>query len=212
MNLIKSISCLVVASISVANFLPLPVVAIDAILEEKRIERQQRQLNYIPEGHAIVIGITQSIGVTAETDETHHISAILLGEITNQNGEVISPANVPVTAKLVIIEGEAYIEVESLIINGKVQDVNTSRIEISTQEIDAQQAENLDLDIVGTVIGSAVSSNESNQLSNARRGLEFGTVANWIANRAGKKTEDVVIIKEGSHFILKLQNPVNLAQ
>lgn len=202
----KSILLTAALSLSIAGFTSVPVLA-----ELRSSQPVTKSTVMIPQAAAIVIVfpsdvIIEDVGKMQE----HPITLLLAQPLLDSQGNVVAPANSPVSSYLKPSNGGVQIVVESIVVGGRVIAVQTNSLTIPVKEVTIKQG--IDRAQQHGVVASSLAGGVGEAFSNNPEVADkieaaAGVVGALIGLTSPKKMQ-AAVVPQGSSYVLKLQAPV----
>jgi hypothetical protein len=207
-----------VITLCLLNPTTLPVFAQTAAanLQEQNSSIQldsNRTTPTIPQSTAIVVTFPSDFSFDVGDGKNYPITLRLAEPIMDNKGNIVAPANSPVDATLLPIDGDAQIVAKSLIINGKLVPIQAVSRTIPSVKVTLksrmEQATNYaqSFGSVSSPIIGFTDQNNSNNTSNANL-LSHGIGA--IVGFLSPQYQQVANFVKGSEYILVLEEEVAL--
>ena len=166
----------------------------------------------IPQSSAITITFSSPVTFDAGQKQSLPITAFLAQPLLDSNGNIVAPANSPVSVQLKPTQGGVQIQAESLVIGGRVIPIQASSLFIPGHTVTAANNGTTQpvLGNIGGSIGNILNSATHSTTDLAPMGTNVGSVLDAVLGSGSSKSVRVVEIPQGSIYILTLQAPVTV--
>jgi hypothetical protein len=178
------------------------------------------QVPSVPQSAAIVIAFPNEALIDASQGQDYPATVLLVQPVLDSYGNVVIPANSPVSIRLKPSSGGAKIIADSLIIRGQVFPIQASSVTIPGMKVtkvsakdQAQENSSIYSHLLGGLGGAVGSFGGNSEQSTARamQGGLLGMAVGTLTGMTSAKKALVVRIPQGSVYTLTLQAPIALA-
>lgn len=187
-----------------------------SIPEKQRptIQQPAPQSITLPQSTAIIVSFPMSMQIDAGQHKDYPTTLPLAQAIQDSQGRVILPESTPVSISLKPIEGGVQIVAKSIVFNGQVVNLQATGDVIPGTTITQVSSEENAINngalwgrVIGSVVGFATNADPDQFDRFAMGGYAIGSI---LGSRS-PKSKRVVLIPQGSVFVLSMQSPLNLS-
>ena len=187
-----------------------PDIIVNASVNEEWVANQGIIL---PQSTALLVTFTQNTVVDVGQGDSAPIILPLMQDIKSRSGDILIPANTPISLKVQPYGDGALLVAESIILNGQIIPINATSSMLPGRTITVRTAEEMARQgskvygNLATSVGGALGVN----IPNMQRGTFFGSAVGIVTGLSSPDNVRVVEIGAGSVHILKLQSSQRLS-